>query len=246
MTDAELNFLKAEIEREKSELEKAKLDLERSFAKKWAAPVLGFAGVIIAAFLSLAAVAVTTIIKDKEEMIKDKENALVRAQTEATATNEAKNRLDRLKLDYANFLMNNWAIFSTGNNIDRQALVFVSGELFPTYVSKYVVRRLYELIPGTPDPALSEAIDSLRPPYDLTGTWMCTAKCQGSNPASIQQNLTGLIFTSEVGSVSTGVYKTRTTVAAIEWGDLGGIVRDDGCTINWFDSRVWKKQQSGC
>ena len=41
---------KLEIERERLKVEQDKLALEKSFAKKWAAPILGVAGVIVATF----------------------------------------------------------------------------------------------------------------------------------------------------------------------------------------------------
>ena len=80
-TDAELNAIKAQAERDKAQAEKDKaqtekdkaqterdkLALERTFAKKWAAPILGLAGVIVAGFFSVAAVLVTSILKNAED-----------------------------------------------------------------------------------------------------------------------------------------------------------------------------------
>jgi hypothetical protein len=77
---------KLEIERERLKVEQDKLALEKSFAKKWAAPILGVAGVIVASLFSYAAVSITNTI------------------TEKNYNNEDENRRARLKLDLANFL----------------------------------------------------------------------------------------------------------------------------------------------
>jgi hypothetical protein len=132
LTEAELNILKAEIERDRLQTEKDKLALERSFAKKWATPLLGLAGVIIAGFFSVAALLVASIYKEADDRT-------LSAQRDATATAEAKSREDRLKLDFANFMMVNWPAFSMGTTDDRQAIIIVTAELFPQYVSRNII-----------------------------------------------------------------------------------------------------------
>jgi len=59
--------------REQLELDKRKIALEESFAKKWAVPLLTLAGVIIAGVLSTAGVWITSIQKDTELRLSDKQ-----------------------------------------------------------------------------------------------------------------------------------------------------------------------------
>jgi hypothetical protein len=139
-------------------------------------------------------------------------------------------------------VMANWQTFSKGSPNDQQAIVIVTSELFPPYVSRNVVDKLAAMIPGKLNENAQDAINLLQPRYDLSGAWRCTARCQSSNnPAAIQQTTKGLIFTNEVGNVSNGVYKSATQFAAIEWGDLGGIVQEGGRTITWLNGSVWTK-----
>jgi hypothetical protein len=232
MTDADL--LTSKIEREKLQIEKAKLALEQSFAKKWAVPLLGLAGVIIAGFFSVAAVLVADIFKRAESVA-------LAAQRAATASAEGKDRNDRLQLDVANFVLTNWQNFKATRE-DRQVVVRVTSEFFPSWASKKVIENIFMPEDGAEKLALQQLLDRLKPKFDLSGIWRCATRCQDitGQVAKITQNDTRLIFTNERGSVSPGVYKTPTEFSAIEWGD-GGIVQNEGKEVLWFGGPVWLK-----
>jgi hypothetical protein len=224
-----------DIEKAKLELERAKLALESSFAKKWATSILGLAGVIIAAVLSFAAGDIATKIKESDDQ-------RAREQQVAIATGEAEDRRLRFELDYANFIMANWPTFSKGSNEDRQALIVVTSQ-FPTFAGSKTMEKLIALFPNANTQGVQDALKQLQPRFDLSGAWRCTAKCQMSDkPGSILQNNAGLILTNEVGSIATGIYKTPTQFAAIQWGDLDAYIQDDGRKIIWQNGSIWEKK----
>lgn len=249
MTDAELNFIMAKVEHDKLQIERARLELEKkqldtesqklalelTFAKKWAVPLLGLAGVIIAALLSATAVLINSDYQNSE-------NQMQITQRSAIAAQEYLNARDRLKVDFGIFLVNNWQSFSKASDGDRQAIVTIVTTLLPPDVAKDVVPKLVAAMPAKPDPNLQKALDLLNIPYNLTGSWRCTVKCQSNNPAKIvQASNSNLTITSEVGNSSSGVYKSPAEILAIDWGGLGASIEADGKKINWKNGTVWTK-----
>lgn len=233
---------KLQIEHEKLLVEKDKLALEKSFAKKWAAPILGLAGVIVASLFSAAAVWITSDIGKRSN------DALLQL-TKQNNNNEEQNREMRWKLDFANFLVNNWrTIIKTGDEKDLQAVIEIS-QLFPIYASNAITTVLEMGKDNIKIDVLKAALKSVKPTQDLTGNWQCMNKCQpATTQASIdQRDINGqisinLIVTNEVGQKSRAIYTTPKEFLAIEPGDLRAFVQDKD-TINWANGSIWKRAQ---
>ncbi|MGB6324608.1 MAG: hypothetical protein WBG11_02210 [Methylocella sp.] len=216
---------KLEIERERLKVEQDKLALEKSFAKKWAAPILGVAGVIVASLFSYVGVSLTNAITEKNYNI------------------ENENRRARLKLDLANFLETSLIKedLTKDDNIKvTKAHAAVISQLFGIGLSKEVVKKVLTL-KGLKDEQLNGILGEFNPAQNLTGTYHCFVKCQDYNAlASIEQDDTILLITNEVGTKSVGIYETPNQFLVTMPGNLRAFVLDDKI-INWANGSVWKR-----
>jgi hypothetical protein len=142
MTDQNLEEGKLRLEEQRLELEKARLALEQTFSKKYATPLIGVLGALVAGFFALAQVKVAGIEKERQiasdASAKSSELEIARLERER-----------RWKLDVADFVFRNREVlFSSGNKEEQKRIFSVMAITFPQDITKVIFENIKATIPG--------------------------------------------------------------------------------------------------